>query len=80
MGLCYARLGDAQAQAAKNEQAVANARATAWNEARAWYQKARDLFAGLASRGTLMPADAGQTTKFAQRVADCEAAIAALAQ
>lgn len=80
VGLCYERLGDAQAQGARNEEAVANARATAWNEARAWYQKARDLFAGLASRGTLMPADAGQTTKFAQRVADCEAAIAALAQ
>ena len=51
-----------------------------WNEARSWFEKALDLFSELRNRGTLMPADSGQTAKLAVKIRECDNAIAQLAK
>jgi tetratricopeptide (TPR) repeat protein len=75
VGLCYERLAQALARSASDERAPAARRVKQWTEARAWYQKALGLFSDLRNRGTLMPADAGQTEKFAENVSACDNAI-----
>jgi hypothetical protein len=51
---------------------------TDWTEARGWFEKASHLFSDLRDRGTLMPADSEQTTKFRGKIGECDAAISRL--
>jgi tetratricopeptide (TPR) repeat protein len=78
IGLCYESSAQALSHLAADETRPKTERLKNWNEARAWFEKAFDLFSELRHRGTLMPADSGQVEKFAAKIRECDTAIAEL--
>jgi serine/threonine protein kinase/tetratricopeptide (TPR) repeat protein len=78
LGLCYEKLGQACAVSGQNETHSTAQRISEWNEARGWYRKGADLFAGLRDQGTLMPADAKEPEKFAAKIRECDDATTRL--
>ena len=78
IGLCYEISAEALSHLAAEETRSKTERIKDWNEARSWFEKALNLFFELRRRGTLMPADLGQTEKFAAKIRECDTAIADL--
>jgi eukaryotic-like serine/threonine-protein kinase len=75
IGLCYEKLGAAFVSLGADNNRVRTQRVTDWTEARGWFEKALRLFSDLRGRGTLMPADSGQTSKFQRKIRECDEAI-----
>ena len=75
LGLCFDYLASACAAAGRDERVPVPARIEQWKQARSWYERARDTFADLHSRGALMPADANQVEKFTARMSEAQQAI-----
>jgi eukaryotic-like serine/threonine-protein kinase len=78
IGLCYETSAQAMSKLAADQTRSKTQRIKDWNEARSWYEKALNLFSELRNRGTLMPADSGQTAKFTAKIRECDTAIAQL--
>jgi non-specific serine/threonine protein kinase/serine/threonine-protein kinase len=74
IGLCYETSAQALARLAADEKRSRDQRVKDWNEARSWFERALNLFSDLGSRGALMPADSGQTEKFAAKIRECDTA------
>jgi len=49
-----------------------------WREARAWYQKAHDLWLGLRNQGATTGTEAAKPDELAREIARCEEALAKL--
>jgi len=78
IGLCYETCGQTLSRLGADETKSQTQRIKDWNEARSWFEKAFGLFSELRNHGTLMPADSGQTAKFAAKIRECDEAIAKL--
>ena len=78
IGLCYEKLAAALERLGADENRSNAQRLTSWSQARGWFEKASQLFSNLRDRGTPMPADSEQTTKFERQIRDCDAAISRL--
>lgn len=75
IGLCYEKLGTALENLGADDKRVPAQRVADWTEARNWFEKAFRLFSELRGRGTLMPADSGQASKFERKIRECDDAI-----
>jgi non-specific serine/threonine protein kinase/serine/threonine-protein kinase len=75
IGLCYEKLAAAFERLGADENRSKAQRTSDWTEARGWFEKALHLFSDLRGRGTLMPADSGQTAKFQRKIQECDEAI-----
>ena len=78
IGLCYEKFANAFASLGATESKPSAERVTDWSEARSWFEKALGVFLDLRDRGTLMPADSEQNTRFQRKIQDCDAAVAHL--
>ena len=78
IGLCYETSAQALSNLAGDETRSKIQRIKDWIEARSWFAKALGLFSELHNRGTLMPADSGQTAKLTAKIRECDTAIARL--
>jgi tetratricopeptide (TPR) repeat protein len=78
IGLCYEKFANAFARLGAAETRPGEQRIRDWSEARSWFEKALGVFSDLRDRGTLMPTDSEQTTKFQRKIQDCDDAIARL--
>jgi hypothetical protein len=75
IGLCYEKLAAAFERLGADENRSKAQRTSDWTEARGWFEKALHLFSDLRGRGTLMPADSGQTAKFQRKIQECDEEI-----
>lgn len=78
IGLCYEKLAAAFQRLGADESRSKAQRITDWTEARSWCEKASQVFNALRERGTLMPSDSEQPTKFQNKIRECDAAISSL--
>jgi tetratricopeptide (TPR) repeat protein len=78
IGLCYEKLATGFARLGADEKRSNSDRLTNWTTARSWFEKALRLFSDLRGRGTLMPADSEQATKFNTKIRECDEAISHL--
>ncbi len=77
-GLCFENLGGAFALLGANDASTIEARTTAWNSARDWYEKARAVFVALRKGGTITARDRDKPELYEAKVGECKAALAAL--
>jgi len=78
IGLCYEKFANAFASLGATDTKSRAERIRDWSEARAWFERALGVFLNLRDRGTLMPADSEQNTRFQRKIQDCDAAVAHL--
>jgi len=78
IGLCYEKFANAYANLGATDMRSRAERTKDWSEARSWFEKALGVFSDLRDGGTLMPTDSEQTTKFQQKIRECDDAIGRL--
>jgi eukaryotic-like serine/threonine-protein kinase len=74
----YTGLGMAQAALATAKGVAVGQQLRHWSAARSWYQKSRDIWLEMRSRGALARIDADKPQDMAGEIAQCDAAIAKL--
>jgi eukaryotic-like serine/threonine-protein kinase len=74
LAVVYTQLGKCHALLATASGTTSTQRINHWREARDFYQKSRNIYQDMKSRGTLSAADAGKPDEVAREIAKCEAA------
>jgi hypothetical protein len=74
----YADLGMVYARFASDAKLSAEQRQSKWSEARAWYQKSSEIWAGKNARGTLEFSEREQADAVREGIAKCDAALGKL--